>query len=187
MAPKTILCIRHGESTFNAAWSVNPVDPLYFDAPLSELGRGQVSQARLALERYPVEIVLTSPLTRALQTAHGLFEGHPNVPRIQVAPLLRERVENSCDIGRAPAALAEEFPSIDLSQLNDAWWHKEGQPDARGICVEPIPVVQARAAQFKIDLVARTERVLALVGHGTFFYYLTGKVMANCEVTELVC
>jgi broad specificity phosphatase PhoE len=187
MAPKTILCIRHGESTFNAAWRVNPVDPLQFDAPLSEFGRGQVSQARFALERYPVEIVLTSPLTRALQTAHGLFGGHPNLPRIQVAPLLRERVENSCDIGRAPAALAEEFPSIDLSQLNDTWWHKEGQPDARGVCVEPIPVVEARVAQFKIDLVARAERVLALVGHGTFFYYLTGKVMANCEVTEFDC
>ena len=187
MTRKTVLCIRHGESTFNAAWRVNPVDPLHFDAPLSELGRGQVSQARLTLERYPVDVVLTSPLTRALQTAHGLFEGHPNLPPIQVVPLLRERVENSCDIGRAPAALAAEFPSIDLSQLDDAWWYKEGQPDARGICVEPIPVVQARAAQFKVDLLARTERVLALVGHGTFFYYLTGKVMVNCEVTELAC
>ena len=73
MAPKTILCIRHGESTFNAAWRVNPVDPLHFDAPLSELGRGQVSQARSMLARYPVEVVLTSPLTRAMQTAQGLF------------------------------------------------------------------------------------------------------------------
>jgi glucosyl-3-phosphoglycerate phosphatase len=130
--------------------------------------------------------VLTSPLTRALQTAHGLFDGHPSSPRIEVAPLLRERVENSCDIGRAPAALAAEFPAVDLSALDEAWWHREGPPDARGICVEPIPVVQARAAQFKSHLVARPERMLALVGHGTFFYYLTGKALANCEVTELV-
>lgn len=187
MTPKKVLCIRHGESTFNAAWRVNPVDPLHFDAPLSDLGRSQVSQARSALARYPVEIVLTSPLTRALQTAHGLFEGHPNAPRIEVAPLLRERVENSCDIGRARATLAAEFPSIDLSRLDDGWWHKEGQADARGICVEPIQVLQARVAQFKVDLVARPERVLALVGHGTFFFYLTGNAMANCEVTELAC
>ena len=182
---KTILCIRHGESTFNAAWRVAPVDPLHFDAPLSEVGHGQVRQARTALARYPVEVVLTSPLTRALQTAHGLFDGHPSGPRIQVAPLLRERVENSCDIGRAPGALAAEFPSIDLVQLDEAWWHREGQPDARGICVEPLPVVQARAAQFKAHILARSERVVALVGHGTFFFYLTGKVLANCEVTEL--
>ena len=185
MTRKTVLCIRHGESTFNAAWRVNPVDPLHFDAPLSEFGRGQVSQARSALARYPVDIVLTSPLTRALQTAHGLFDGHPSTPRIEAAPLLRERVENSCDIGRTPAALAAEFPSIDLSQLDEAWWHQDGRPDARGICVEPVPVVQARAAQFKVHGLARPEGVLALVGHGTFFFYLTGKAMANCEVTKL--
>jgi glucosyl-3-phosphoglycerate phosphatase len=182
-----VLCIRHGESTFNAAWRANPVDPLHFDAPLSETGWRQVSQARPTLARYPVELVLTSPLTRALQTARGLFEGHPGAPRIEVAPLLRERVENSCDIGRAPAALAAEFPSIDLSRLDDAWWHREGPPDERGICVEPIPVVQARAAQLRASLLTRTERVLALVGHGTFFFHLTGKVLSNCEVTELVC
>jgi broad specificity phosphatase PhoE len=187
MTPKTVLCIRHGESTFNAAWRVNPVDPLHFDAPLSDLGRSQVSQARSAVARYPVEIVLTSPLTRALQTAHGLFDSHPNAPRIEVTPLLRERVENSCDIGRPRAALAAEFPSIDLSPLDDAWWHKEGQADARGICIEPVPVVQARVAQFRVDLLARPERVLALVGHGTFFFYLTGNAMANCEVMELAC
>jgi broad specificity phosphatase PhoE len=185
MTPKTILCIRHGESTFNAAWRVSPVDPLHFDAPLSDLGRSQVAQARPAIARYPVEVVLTSPLTRALQTAHGLFDRHPSAPRIEVTPLLRERVENSCDIGRAPAALAAEFPLIDLSRLDDEWWHKEGQADARGICVEPVAAVQARVAQFKDELLARPERLVALVGHGTFFLYLTGYSMANCELIEL--
>jgi broad specificity phosphatase PhoE len=187
MKSKTLLCIRHGESTFNAAWRLNPVDPLHFDAPLSDLGRSQVAQARSVLARYHVEIVLTSPLTRALQTAHGLFDGHPNAPRIEVAPLLRERLENSCDVGRAPAALALEFPSIDLSRLEeDAWWHSEGEADERGICVEPIATVEARAAKLKAQVMARPERVVALVGHGTFFRCLTGNTMANCEVVELV-
>lgn len=185
MPSKTVLCIRHGESSFNAAWRVNPVDPLHFDAPLSELGHLQVAQARATLARYPVEVVLTSPLTRALQTAHGLFGGHPHAPRIQVEPLLRERVENSCDVGRPPAALAADFPAVDLARLEETWWHNEGPPDVRGICVEPIAVVQARAAQVRNDLRAREERVLALVGHGTFFYYLTGQVMSNCEVLAL--
>lgn len=185
MTERTVLCIRHGESTFNAAWRANPVDPLHFDARLTELGHAQVLQAREALARYPVEVVLASPLTRALQTAHGLFDGHPSAPPIQVAPLLRERVENSCDIGRPPPALAAEFPAVDLSRLADAWWHAEGEPDARGICIEPIALVAARAAQFRFELAARPERVLALVGHGTFFFHLTGKVLANCEVTQL--
>jgi broad specificity phosphatase PhoE len=187
MTSKTVLCIRHGESTFNAAWRVNAIDPLHFDAPLSDLGRSQVAQARSALAGYPVEVVLTSPLTRALQTAHGLFDGHPNAPRMEVAPLLRERVENSCDIGRPPAALAAEFPAIDVSKLDETWWHKEGHADARGICIEPVAVVQGRVARFKAELLARPERVVALVGHGTFFLYLTGNAMANCEMVELAC
>ncbi|MFO1414375.1 MAG: histidine phosphatase family protein [Burkholderiales bacterium] len=185
MNPKTVLCIRHGESTFNAAWRATPVDPLHFDARLSEVGHAQVAAARPAVARYPVEVVLVSPLTRALQTAHGLFADHPQRPRLHVAPLLRERVENSCDVGRPPAALAAEFPAVDVAHLADPWWHHDGEADERGICVEPIAVVQARAAQFRQDVLARPERVVALVGHGTFFYHLTGRAMANCEVLEL--
>lgn len=120
MPSETISCIRHGESTFNAAWRVNPVDPLHFDARLSDVGRAQVAQA------------------------------------------------------------------IDLAQLvDDAWSHQEGEPDTRGICVEPIEVVPARAARFRAHVMARPERVLALVGHGTFFFHLADKVMANCKILEL--
>jgi len=53
MTRRTVLCIRHGESTFNAAWRVNPVDPLHFDAPLSDFGRGQVLQVRVRLHATP--------------------------------------------------------------------------------------------------------------------------------------
>lgn len=185
MTLKTVFCIRHGESTFNAAWRANPVDPLHFDARLSPTGHDQVAQARATAARLPVDVVLVSPLTRALQTAQGIFHAHPRAPRIHVAPLLRERVENSCDIGRAPGVIAAEFPSIDFAGLGEAWWHREGTPDGRGICIEPVPTVQARAAQVRSLLLARPERVIALVGHGTFFFYLTGKVMANCEIVEL--
>ena len=94
MTPKTLLCIRHGESTFNAAWRADPVDPRHFDARLSEAGRAQVRLAREVVRRYPVQRVITSPLTRALQTATGLFGDHPAAPAIEVCALLRERVEN---------------------------------------------------------------------------------------------
>jgi broad specificity phosphatase PhoE len=100
-----------------------------------------------------------------------------------VAHLARERVENSCDVGRPPSALAAEFPALDLAHLDEVWWHAEGEPDERGICVEPIATVEARVAAFRTFLLARPERVIAVVGHGTFFYHLTGKFLANCEVT----
>lgn len=181
MRPKTVLCIRHGESTFNRAWRVKPVDPLHYDAPLSETGREQVAAARAALAGVPVELVVTSPLTRALQTALGVFAEHPSAPLLLVAHLVRERVENSCDVGRSPAALAADFPTLDVAHLPDVWWHAHGEPDERGVCVEPIETVEARVAEFRAFVLARPERHIAVVGHGTFFYHLTGRNLANGE------
>ncbi|SER17519.1 Broad specificity phosphatase PhoE [Faunimonas pinastri] len=182
---KRILCIRHGQSTFNAASAETGVDPLHFDAPLTELGHQQVRRAREAMRDIPVELVVTSPLTRALQTTHGIFDGHPSGPRYLVEALHRERLESSCDVGRSPAELAPEHPAFSLDHLPDVWWHAEGEPDERGICVEPLEALQARLAQFRIVLQGRPEQTIAVVGHGTFFFHLTGRWLDNCEILEL--
>ena len=185
MPARSITCIRHGESTFNAAWRATAVDPLHFDAPLSPVGVEQVRQTRRVLEHWPVELVVTSPLTRALQTTVGLFDGHRHSPRIVVHALMRESVENSCDVGRSPAELTVEFPALDLAHLDVVWWHADGVPDGRGICVEPVASVAARALQFKSFLRTRSERCIAVVGHGTFFFHLTGQALANCEIANV--
>jgi broad specificity phosphatase PhoE len=164
-----VLCIRHGESTFNAAWRTCSVDPLHFDAPLSPAGVEQVRAARRVLADVPVDLVITSPLTRALQTTTGLFDRHRRRPPILVHPLMRERVENSCDVGRPPAQLAIDFPAIDVAHLDDVWWHDDGAPDERGICIEPVSSVAARAAQFRAYLRKRPERCIAIVGHARSF------------------
>ncbi len=184
MPSKTIRCIRHGQSTFNAIHPLTGVDPLHFDARLSELGHAQVLQARPGLRDFPAELVVTSPLTRALQTATGLFAGHPCRPPVLVTALHRERVENSCDVGRSPVELAVDFPALALAHLTDVWWHADGVPDARGICVEPTEAVIARVETFRSFLASRRERYIAVVGHGTFFHYLTGSSLVNCESIE---
>ena len=184
-ASRTILCIRHGESTFNAAWAATGADPLHYDARLSAVGREQVGQARAVLRRHAVELVLVSPLTRALETAVGVFRDHPSLPPMRVVPLLRERVENSCDVGRAPAALAAEFPGLDFAHLPGVWWHAEGEVDERGVHVEPEAVVRRRVEEFRATLIACEEAVIAVVGHGTFLRHLTGRALANCEVVQL--
>jgi len=185
MPDAKILCIRHGQSTFNAVWACQGTDPMLWDARLSELGQEQVQQARASIAAHPVELVLVSPLTRALQTALGLFHGHPAAPAMEVVPLLRERVENSCDVGRPPAELAAEFPTLSFEHLPQVWWHAEGEADGRGIHLEPDTVVQARVAAFRVALLARPERVIAVVGHGTFLRHLTGRSFANCEIVAL--
>jgi len=184
MSSKKIYCIRHGESTFNAAAIDGGADPLHYDARLSERGEQQVQRTRAKIHGAVIDLVLTSPLTRALQTTAGLFANHPSAPKVLVESLHRERVENSCDIGRSPALLSREFPAFSLAHLPEVWWHNEGEPDDRGICVEPLDVMHARADEFMRLLLLRSERSIAVVGHGTFFYRLTGRILANCEIFE---
>ncbi|TLU74338.1 histidine phosphatase family protein [Lichenicoccus roseus] len=185
MTPRTILCIRHGQSTANVAWENDAEDPLQIDARLTAKGEAQVRAARERLRHEPVELVITSPLTRALQTSTGIFADHPNRPPILVEPLHREFQENSGDVGRPASLLAREFPHLSLSHLPEVWWHAEGEPDHRGIHVEPPHRLQDRLARFRALLASRPERTIAVVGHATFFWHLTGEMLENCGVARL--
>jgi broad specificity phosphatase PhoE len=179
--PKYIYLIRHGQSTFNALFELNRVDPLHFDARLSQIGIEQVAAARQAASEIPVDLVVVSPLTRAIQTAVGLY-GEATVPMV-VTDLHRERLENSCDIGRSPSALSAEFPMLSFDHLSDPWWHN-GQEDDRGVAVEPDHLITRRLADFSRWLRGRPEDVVVVVGHGGFFRRLTGRSMRNCEIME---
>lgn len=176
---REIFLIRHGQSTFNEQFEATGVDPLHFDAPLSRLGLCQVRDARPAAATLGVELVVTSPLTRALQTAVLLFEG--GALPVVVSSLHRERLGNSCDVGRNPAVLMKEFPALGFDHLEEVWWH-DGEKDERGVPVEPEPLFHGRVEQFVQWIGARPERAVAVIGHGTFFHRLTGRHLANCEI-----
>ncbi len=183
--PKTVHCIRHGQSTFNAHFAETGEDPLHFDAPLTELGRRQVAERSVELRQYPYELVVTSPLTRAIQTTLGLFGDHPSAPAIHVECLHREYLESSCDVGRSPRLLAQDFPHLSFGHLDEIWWHNEGELDERGFVVEPGHLFEDRVAGFTSWLAQRPENLIAVVGHGTFFNRLLGRYLGNCEVAVL--
>ena len=174
-----VYLIRHGQSTFNAAYEASGVDPMHFDARLSQRGAGQIAGAREAALDLGVDLVVASPLTRALQTATGLFHGAA-VP-IVVSNIHIERLEHSCDVGRTAAVLSDEYPSLDFAHLEDRWWHL-GENGEGGFAVEPEPVFMDRVAVFSQWISSRPEPVVAVVGHGEFFQRLTGRYMDNCEI-----
>ena len=66
-----MILIRHGQSEFNVHFSRTGIDPGIVDPHLTATGREQVRQAAEAIQRAgrPIARVLTSPYTRALQTA----------------------------------------------------------------------------------------------------------------------
>lgn len=177
---KSVFLIRHGESTFNAIYAKTLVDPNLIDAPLSPTGEAQVVHASAQARALKVELVVSTPFTRALQTARGLFgEAHP----LLVEPLHRERVTASCDIGRSPRLLAADFPDLSFDHIGDPWWHCE-DVDTNGIPQEPLDIVHERVAQFRDWLRARRETRIAVVGHSAFFFHMTSHKFANCEMLE---
>ncbi len=185
MTTRTILCLRHGQSTANVAWDETGLDPGLPDARLTPEGERQVREARELLRDRPIELVVTTPLTRALQTALGVFGDHPSRPRVVVEALHRERLESGGDVGRAPAHLVADYPTLELGHLPEVWWHVGGEPGPLGFAVEPLDTVLERVRLFRLFLSERPERHVAVVGHGTFFFHLTGIFLPNCGTTDL--
>src|SRR5260370_39236110 len=101
-----------GHPTFIALLVVTRVLPSPLAPRMPQTGFERVVAARHGVLVIPADLVVVSPLTRAIQTAVGLF-GEADVPII-VTDLHRERLENSCDIGRAPTAPSAEVPVLTL-------------------------------------------------------------------------
>ncbi len=183
-SPTRIVCLRHGESTFNAAHRATGQDPGHRDARLTERGQGQARAARARLAAIPFELVVTSPLTRAIETSAIVFGEHPAAPRVLVEVLHRECQESSCDVGRAASEIAREFPHLDVGHLPEIWWHAQDEMVGE-YPVEPRHLFDRRVLEFREWLRRRPERTIAVVGHGTFFFHLTGIWLDNCESVEL--
>jgi len=175
----TVYLIRHGQSEFNAL-NLEPgaADPMIIDAQLTELGRQQARAAREQILDLGIQSVLTTPLTRAIQTAKLMFDG---IAPIQVVADYRERLDHACDIGRAPEELAAEFPELSFSHLDEVWWHS-GPKNQYGVPTEPHDTFTKRIQNFCQSLDQYSNRPLAIVGHGNTFRALANFDMANCEV-----
>lgn len=173
-----IYLIRHGQSEFNVVHCGDAPDPMIFDAPLTAKGVAQAKHARASALDLGIQLVISSPLTRALQTARYIFDG---TAPIKVMAGAREKLTHSCDVGRSPKALQVEFPDLSFDDLDDIWWH-HGQPNALGYTVEPPDVFAKRVSEFGKTLGRMTPRTIAVVGHGDTFMELIGYHLDNCEI-----
>ena len=170
--------IRHGQSEFNAAYDGGDKDPMIFDAPLTDKGIRQAEEAKVLVADLGIKQVITSPLTRAIQTSLCIFG---NSMPITVTAGHRELLIHSCDVGRSPGDLRRDFPNLCFDHLPDRWWH-QGPENEDGIAVEPHEVFLQRIAEFEVDLARIEERPLAIVGHGNAFNAMIGRMLDNCEI-----
>ena len=180
--PHSVDLIRHGQSTFNAHYEATGEDPLHFDARLTALGESQVAAARDRYRDRDYDVVLASPLTRAIQTAHGIF-GDRDIP-IEICVVHREWQISSCDIGRGVAELQADFPHLDFGSLSDPWWRHDAPVCPLGFPQESEEQLAERVTAFAALIAARPEARIAVVGHGDFFRRMIGRHLANCERAE---
>jgi broad specificity phosphatase PhoE len=75
---KTVYFVRHGESTANVRQETDPYDsatnPVYRDAPLTAYGVKQAKELDSITKTWNIELLVASPLTRALMTASYAFQ-----------------------------------------------------------------------------------------------------------------
>ncbi|XP_039066348.1 phosphoglycerate mutase-like protein 1 [Hibiscus syriacus] len=149
----------------------------FTDAALSPLGWQQVREQRENVSASGmlegIEVVITSPLLRTLQTSVGVFGSEEeqdhcgnktstlNHPPIIATELCRERM-----VCRSRATIGQcrsRFPQVDFSLIEseeDILW----EADER----ETNEAVAARGIKFVNWLLGRKEREIAVVSHGVF-------------------
>jgi broad specificity phosphatase PhoE len=147
-----LYCVRHGESTYNLEGRVQGQS----EVPLSERGRAQAEAVANHLATYDIEVIYTSPLTRAMQTAEPIAAACHL--QLTVVDALKE-----IDVGVLQevlhAEMAERYPE------ETARW-RSGDPDYR------LPEGESRrdlmlrgGAAFEEILAAGGSRVV-VVSHG---------------------
>jgi broad specificity phosphatase PhoE len=136
---------RFGSPNFTDVFTSEEQQSKYHDTPLSPLGYRQVMS--LQNQRSPAsveecELVVVSPLTRALQTFDVGLKNHWNsdvastdgrkIAPIVAHPDAAERLYLVSDRGRPVAQLQSEFPYVDFETCfykrnKEEWWYKPAQ------------------------------------------------------------
>ncbi|KAJ0085688.1 hypothetical protein Patl1_08716 [Pistacia atlantica] len=174
---KILHLVRHGQGMHNVAAEKSVealLSPKLFDAPISTLGWQQVANLRKhvfasgMLKR--IELVVTSPQSRAMQTAVGVFgcESHTYeygldtcTPPVMVANDHR----NATPALNCPPILAFEKCRDRMMECeeDDLW-----NPDVR----ESLEEISARMVEFMQWLWTRPEKEIVIVSHGVVLQHL---------------
>lgn len=169
-----MILVRHGQSEFNVHYGRTRQDPGIRDAKLTEHGRTQARFAADLLAGEELELIVASPYTRTLETAHVIADAL-KLP-IVVDRLVAERAAFTCDIGSSPADLAARWPHLPFDHLDDPWWvAPEETEDALAV----------RCAAFRAAMAIRADHHrVAVVSHWGFIRALTGLAVTNCSVVR---
>jgi broad specificity phosphatase PhoE len=166
---KTVYFVRHGSTEGNENRAYQHVH-----TPLSELGRCQAACVARRFERIPIDLVITSDMERAAETARCIAEknGFP----IVVDPLFQEILRPALIRGKARDA--PEVLEI-MRWLTENWTNTHVKHSDE----ENFFDLKKRVLKALEYLAQRPERTLLVVTHGTFLCMLICCMMAGEEVS----
>lgn len=207
---KTLHLVRHAQGVHNVEGDKNYkayMSPEYFDAQLTPLGWQQVDNLRKHVKAAGlskrIELVVTSPLIRTMQTAVGVFGGEGYTDGMDALPLMVANAGNSgrpaissldcplivavelcrehlgihpCDRRRSISEYQFLFPAIDFSLIEsdeDTAW----KPTVRETKEELV----ARGVKFLNWLWTRKEKEIAIVTHSGFLFHTLATLGNDCH------
>jgi glucosyl-3-phosphoglycerate phosphatase len=165
---------------------------LYRDSPLSDYGRRQVKQLFRDNAIPPHDLVVVSPLQRALQTYNRGVRPHHDRTPVVALHLAAERLYLISDVGTEKSKLAKQYPYISFDLVPDGhWWyqpdstHSEwrttGQGQRYACPAEPKNVFEARMQELLQWLTQRPEQHILVVCHHGVIEALLDEDFCNCE------
>nr|GMC81252.1 phosphoglycerate mutase-like protein 1 isoform X1 [Ipomoea batatas] len=215
---KIIHLVRHAQGIHNVEGDKNYkayMSPKYFDANVTPLGWQQVDNLRRHVHSSGlfkrIELVVTSPLLRTMQTAVGVFGGGGYTDRMDILPLMVANAGNSdrgaisslncppivalelcrehlgvhpCDKRRSVSEYQCLFPAVDFSLIEsdeDTLW----KSDVR----ETKEEVAARGLELIKWLLTRKETEIAVITHRGFLNHALKAFGSDCHpmVRKEIC
>lgn len=163
-AGDTLICtLRHGLTELNRD---KRIGGQHLDVPLLPEGIRQAEEARAAFAGTPVDVVIASPLTRAIQTAE-IVTGWPR-EAIVIDARCTERSFGRME-GLTRVQVESQFPDVRYLQIGHIGYSLD-PPEG-----EPFPALQARARQFLDRALDRYRGRRVLVSsHQNFLQQLHG-------------
>lgn len=206
---KFIHLVRHGQGHHNVAGENNYgayMSEEFLDASLTPTGWQQAFALKKHLADVPgglgLELVVTSPLMRTMQTAAGVFgiQGTPSQdlstllmvegtgnstvgtilttesPPILAVEMCREHLgRHPCDKRSNLREYRQQFPAIDFSEIEteeDTWWDAHVRESSEDLT--------ERGRKFVSWLMARKETRIAVVSHSSFLIHFLSLFASEC-------
>lgn len=166
-----MILLRHGETVFNRVFGATRIDPGIRDPRLTDRGREQARNVAAALRGEAITRLISSPYTRALETAE-IIAGVLDVP-IAVDTLIRERSAFSCDVGSSGSKLAMTWRSMNFDHIDEIWWHENEELETDFL---------DRCGQFRRRMAGTADwSSVGVVTHWGVIRAFTGQRVTNCE------